>query len=176
MTPPPTRTLLYRRFPFPLHSPSQRHSSLTVDILDSALIIFGPFFVSIQIFQHDDDHETHHNGLPVSITHAAARRVAADRPAKRGLSRGPDIFSPSRSPVRPTMIGRGDAGARLGRPRDNHVFRHFCCSQERRRHRSTAKPFHGHAETDSNPSQVRDEHPENHAVHEDGVRCEVCAC
>jgi len=47
------------------------------------------------------------------------------------------------------------------------------CLQKERRHRSTAKPEHGHSETDFNAFKICDEHPKNHAVHEDGVRRQV---
>lgn len=38
-----------------------------------------------------------------------------------------------------------------------------------------ADPFHGHAQTDPDPLEIRHQHPEDHAVHEDGVGRQVRA-
>lgn len=79
---------------------------------------------------------------------------------------------------RPVSMTRKTANARVRSwrrsPRRYTIF--LPVSQGRHRRRPAATdPVHGHAQTDPDTFEVRHQHPEDHAVHEDGVGRQVRA-
>lgn len=51
--------------------------------------------------------------------------------------------------------------------------RRRCCCH---RHWSTANPFNGYTQADSDASQIGHQHPEDYTIYEDGVSGKVCTC